>query len=91
MTSVEFTKEDQFNLIRERLSTEMGREISDTEVIDIVLQFGTDNIEKLSNVLKVQLKDKGFNEEKFQKALTYIVDDVDITDISQNIDEVLYG
>jgi len=91
MTSVEFTNEEQFNLIRDRLSSEMGRQISDTEVIDIVLQFGTENIERLSNVLKVQYNDKGFSEAQFQKALTYIVDDVEITDVSQNIDEVLYG
>ena len=91
MTSVEFTDQSQFNSIKLKLEEGLGRELTETEVIDYILEFGFVNSEELLNRLKVKLNDKTPSQEQLDKMMEFIVNDTEVTDISDRIDEVLYG
>jgi len=91
MASVEIGSEDQFNQLKQKLSSDLERELSEAEFMELVLQLGTSNYEKLLRIAKHKLSDKGFTQEQYEKALTFVIHDIDDTDLSERVDEILYG
>jgi hypothetical protein len=91
MTSVEENNQDQFNQLRQRLSSDLGRKLSENEFVELILQLGNANYDKLLKISKSKLKDTGFTREQYEKALTFIIKDVEENDISENVDEIVYG
>ena len=91
MTSVEVGDANQFNEIRLKLSTDLGREISEQEFIDVILQFGASHYDKLLHVLKMKDDDKSITKEQLDRLFSNVIKNVKETNLSQIIDETLYG
>ena len=91
MTSVEITNPSHFNSIRQKLSSDFGKEFSEKEVMDFLLEFGFQNYEKLVAKLRIKLQDESPTQEQIDRFLSLIIKDSDIDNTSENIDEVLYG
>lgn len=91
MTSVEFTDQSQFDALKRRMEADLGRELNETEISDILLEFGVDNYDKIITKLRVKLDDKSPTQEQIDYLLSHIIKDAEVTDASENIDEIVYG
>jgi len=91
MTSVEFTDQSQFDALKQRMEMDLGRKLSENEISDILLEFGVDNYNKMITKVRIKLDDQSPTQDQIDFFLTNNIKDSDVTDASENIDEIVYG
>jgi len=91
MTSVEFTDQSQFDALKQRMEMDLGRKLSENEISDILLEFGVDNYNKMITKVRVKLDDQSPTQDQIDFFLSNNIKDSDVTDASENIDEIVYG
>lgn len=91
MTSVEIRIDKEIELLCSKLSKDLNQTITPKELIDIIIKIGSKDYDEILNVGKIILLDENLSEEQIKIAKSYIIDDVSTNDISENIDDTLYG
>ena len=65
MASIELNSRDRFNQLKQRLSLDLEKELTESEFVSLLLQLGVDRYENLLKMTKYKLKDSGFTMEKY--------------------------